>query len=428
MGQVTPRPRRVLAPVSSGGGSRTNGLIEGTGDEGRTSSVRFGAYLRRLREGYGYTLRKVEERAQAMGESLDNSQLSRFEKGKAFPSFDKLRALARIFNVSVQSFSDVLDLEEYESFRPAERDYDALLREGASLFAKGEHGRAFVTYERAFEIAEEEGTEEARAVERMSEARWRMAACLKALGKLGMTEHELREILKLRHKLGAFTRLRTLLQLSQVYRELGDFYLATVLSRECLELAAQEGDLLTQASLLNGLGNIQQDEGDLERGVEHYRRSLSILDRLPGNDDMRATVLTNLGGCLCEMRRFDEGTSLIRQALSIARERGFRRSGARALTRLAEAHLLRGEKDPAAQLLAESDAIASHPEQSYYDILFLNAYRRWEIARREGHGTREKISFGRLRHLRSLLERRFPEVDAFDRYVERTRRQHEHAS
>jgi transcriptional regulator with XRE-family HTH domain len=427
MGQVTPRPRRVLAPVSSGG-DRPSGLGEGMSEDGPISSVRFGAYLRRLREGYGYTLRKVEERAEAMGESLDNSQLSRFEKGKAFPSFDKLRALARIFNVSVQSFSDVLDLEEYEAFRPAENDYDTLLRDAAMLYAKGEHGRALVTYERAFEIAEDEGTDDPGSVERMSEARWRMAACLKALGKLGMTEHELREILKLRHKLGAFTRLRTLLQLSQVYRELGDFYLATVLSRECLELAAQEGDLLTQASLLNGLGNIHQDEGDLERGAEHYRRALSILDRLAGNDDMRATVLTNLGGCLSELRKFDEGTSLIRQALTIARERGYRRTAARALTRLAEAHLIRGEKDPASQLLAESDTIASQPEQSYYDILFLNAYRRWEIARREGHGTREKISFGRLRHLRSLLERRFPEVDAFDRYVEKTRRQHEHAS
>ena len=78
------------------------------------ATTRLGEYLRRLREGYGYTLRKVEERATAMGEAIDNSQLSRFEKGKALPSFDKLRALARVFNVPVQNFSDVLDLEEYQ--------------------------------------------------------------------------------------------------------------------------------------------------------------------------------------------------------------------------------------------------------------------------------------------------------------------------
>ena len=91
------------------------------------SSTRLGAYLRRLREGYGYTLRKVEERALAMGEAIDNSQLSRFEKGKAVPSFDKLRALGRVFNVPVQNFSDVLDLEEYRHLKPGSTDGRHLL-------------------------------------------------------------------------------------------------------------------------------------------------------------------------------------------------------------------------------------------------------------------------------------------------------------
>ena len=51
-------------------------------------------------------------------------------------------------------------------------------------------GRAFVAFERALELAVEEGG--ARGTERIPEARWRMAACLRSLGKLGMTEHELR--------------------------------------------------------------------------------------------------------------------------------------------------------------------------------------------------------------------------------------------
>jgi len=47
--------------------------------EGRPS-LRLGQHLKRLREGYGYTLRKVEEKALSLGEAIDNSQLSRFEK------------------------------------------------------------------------------------------------------------------------------------------------------------------------------------------------------------------------------------------------------------------------------------------------------------------------------------------------------------
>ena len=81
-------------------------------------SARLGSYLRKLRAGYGYSLRRVEERARAEGGEIDNSQLSRYEKGICYPSFDKLRVLASVFNVSIQSFSDIVDLEAYEDLKP----------------------------------------------------------------------------------------------------------------------------------------------------------------------------------------------------------------------------------------------------------------------------------------------------------------------
>ena len=181
-------------------------------------------------------MRKVEERAEALGEAIDNSQLSRFEKGKAVPSFDKLRALGRVFNVPVQNFSDVLDLEEYRNFKPESSDYNSLLVSGAELLDQGEYGRAFVTFERALEVAEEL-EDPVKANEMCAEVRWRMARSLKALGKLYMAERELRLILKSPGQLQSRTRMRTLLQLSFSYRELGDLYLASILAKECLDLA-----------------------------------------------------------------------------------------------------------------------------------------------------------------------------------------------
>lgn len=396
----------------------TRDILSGSSVE---SSTRLGDYLRRLREGYGYTLRKVEERAMAMGEAIDNSQLSRFEKGKAIPSFDKLRALARVFNVPVQNFSDVLDLEEYCYLKPTSDSYPDLLREGTELFARGEHGAAFMTYERALEMALEETDPELR-VERSAEARWRMATALRALGKLYMTERELREILKTRHKLSPRTRLRTLLQLSYLYRELGDLYLASVLAKESLELAEDEGDLLTKAGVLNTLGNMRHDEGDAEEALVAYGHALDVLKGLEGHLEMQASVMTNLGGCLVTLRRFEEGIATLRDAHARARRGGFRRIAALSLTRLAEASMRRGNYEQARESLNESDSLASKAGDIYTDILFLNAYHRWTMARDEGNGTREKIAFGRLRHLRSLLQRRFAEVEAFDRHVARIRR------
>ena len=383
--------------------------------------TRLGLYLRRLREGYGYTLRKVEERATAIGEAIDNSQLSRFEKGKAIPSFDKLRALARVFNVPVQNFSDVLDLEEYQHLRPEGGDYVALLKSGAELVERGEFGRAFVTYEKALEVAEAEVVDDERR-ERIAEARWRMAIALKKLGKLQMTERELREILKHRDELSARTRRRALLQLSFLYRELGDLYLASVLARESLQLARDEGDRSAQAGVLNSLGNIEFDENRFAEAEGAYREALDLLEEMGGYHQMKAMVLTNIGGCLAAMGRFDEGVSTLREAHCRAKEGGFRRVAALSLTRLAEAYEANHDHAQAREMLQESDALASRAEDAYHDILFLNAYHRWTMARNEGHGTREKIAFGRLRHLRSLLQRRFPEVDSFDRHIERTRR------
>ena len=97
------------------------------------------------------------------------------------------------------------------------------------------------------------------------------------------------------------------------------------------------------------------------------------------------------------------------RAYSRAVQRGYRRVAALAMNRLGRgsypARCVRGGGNEA---FAESDGLASRPEGSYHDILFQNAYRRWEMASQEGNGTRERIAFGRLRHLRSLIERTIP--------------------
>ncbi len=383
-------------------------------------SVRLGRYLRSLREGYGYTLRKVEEQAVALGEAIDNSQLSRFEKGKAVPSFEKLRALARVFNVPIQNFSDVLDLEQYQELKPTSTNYAELIASGADLFSQGEPGRAFVTYERAVEVAQEV-TDDGKSAEMVAEARWRMACALKALGKLFMTEKELREILKQRQQLTPRTRVRTLLQLCYLYREFGDLYLATVLAKECLELAREIEDRRTLAGVLNTLGNISHDEGQINEAAEFYREALDVVDGLEGHHEMKAMVMTNLGGCLVSADQTEAGVSMLHAAHAGARKGGFRRVASLALTRLAEAQIRLGNHAEARERLSESDALSSKAEGCFYDILFLNAFHRWQMVRGE-RNTAERIAFGRLRHLRSTLQRRFPEVDEFDRHVERIRR------
>jgi tetratricopeptide (TPR) repeat protein len=220
--------------------------------------------------------------------------------------------------------------------------------------------------------------------------------------------------------------MRALLHLSFVYRELSDLYLAQVLARECLDLAIAQADAAAQAASLNTLGNILETT-DLQKALAYYERAHESLKAAGDSPELELMVLTNLGGCLVRAHRFAEGMAKLSEAHAAARERGLRRIAALSATRMAEAHLQRGDRTKAARAFSESEALASAPDGLYHDILFLNAFHRWTMARMDGSGTREKIAFGRLRHLRSVLERRFPEVDEFDRWIAKNRRiDHEH--
>ena len=177
------------------------------------SKVKLGLYLKRLREGYGYTLRKVEEKAEKVGYPIDNSQISRFEQGRAIPSFEKLKILAQIFNISIQNFSDVMDLSQYELYKPESNNFQELLQEGEAEYKLGNFGHAYAIFEKAFEVAEAKKPSRKKEYD-IVEAKMRIATALKALGRLSLSEAELRSILRNGKGIPTKTRLRVLLQLS----------------------------------------------------------------------------------------------------------------------------------------------------------------------------------------------------------------------
>ena len=191
-------------------------------------SPRLGGYLKNLRVGYGYSLRKVEEKARVHGGEIDNSQLSRYEKGICYPSFDKLRTLARIFNVSIQTFSDVVDLEEYEKTQPVGDEPRELLREGNREFQLGDYGRAYAHYQKARMLLEEIEDRSDEDTEALAKARLASAIVLYRMGKISLSEYEIRQLLRLETDLDDGLVVRALLQLSNVHSTFGDFLLAVV--------------------------------------------------------------------------------------------------------------------------------------------------------------------------------------------------------
>jgi tetratricopeptide (TPR) repeat protein len=380
-------------------------------------SPRLGSYLKQLRSGYGYSLRRVEEKARDEGGEIDNSQLSRYEKGVCYPSFDKLRVLAGVFNVSIQSFSDVVDLEAFEDLKPESGAPDDLIRDGLSALGSGDSGLAFGLFERAVELLEDEaGSHE--NIERIAQARINLAAALARLGKITLAETELRRVLKAAPTLDPILQARALLALSNVHAEQEDVFLAEIEAERAYSLAQNRNDDVLAARAVHNLGFILAQNRNWLGAIARYREALDRYDQL-GVTLEPLRIRINIGTCYVALGKHREGIRILRDALQECENEGNIRLRARAWTNLGEAYHNIGNVTRARHCFRESEAICNTPDRQYSDLLFVNAWYEWQMAQADANPTRTRIAFGRLKSLRSTIEKKFPEVVEFDSFIER---------
>ena len=414
--------RGVNSIVSKGDGRMlkpTGGMaMEAQSESALKGSVRLGSYLRRLRVGYGYSLRRVEERAKAEGGEIDNSQLSRYEKGICYPSFDKLRVLANVFNVSVQAFSDVVDLEACEVLKSRDGAPVELVNEGNAALKAGDYRQAFAYYDFALDQlhADDDLDNNQQAV---TQTRINLAMALSRLGKLALAEQELRHALRSSGKLSPTLTARAFLMLANLHADQGDLLLAEVEADKALALARASELTLVAARALHTLGRVLDESKQPLAAIDRYREAGALYETC-GEQNEAIRVRINVGGCYVSLGKVKEGVRLLRAALADAHAAGLRHQESQAWSILGEAHFRSDETDQAQSCFRQSDALAGAPDK-YVDILFFNAFYEWKMATRQVNPTREKIAFGRLKALRSSLERRFLEVEAFDTFVERRR-------
>ena len=382
-------------------------------------STRLGSYLRRLRTGYGYSLRRVEERARAEGGEIDNSQLSRYEKGICYPSFDKLRILASVFNVSIQSFSDVVDLEGFEEFKPEAGEPEQLIEAGLKALKEGNNGQAFALFESSLEQLAD-APRDARRQHMVGRARVNQASALRRLGKLSLAEQELRQALRAPGQLCPTLHARALLALANIHGDLGDNFLSELEAERAHQLARDESLDRLAAMALHTLARVLYDQGRHTKAIERYREAAKLYVSCEElYESIRVRI--NIGACYVALGKSREGIRLLRTSLNEARAGHHRRLESFAWGNLGKAYFTLKDFKRARGCFRESDALAIYNNEKQPDLLFINAYHEWKMAGEEANPTREKIAFGRLKALRSNLERRLPEVEAFDDFVERGR-------
>lgn len=380
-------------------------------------SARLGNYLRRLRVGYGLSLRRVEDKAKSGGGEIDNSQLSRYERGRCYPSFDKLCLLANIFNVPIQNFSDLLDLERVETVQPPpEATYETMKEEAARESEQGNFARAYALYETALARLEE-GLEGPVDPDTLARARYNLARTLLRLGKISLAETELRLVLRRYREVSPATMSLVLLCLAATHDEKGDKYLALVEAEKCLSIARDIDNPEYQGYSLHCIARTHFAQGDYARAMESFREARGLLEGRASRHDL-TLMRINIGFCHAMVGKVDRGLRELKEALQASTKEGYRRCSAYALLYLGQVHLIKEDLKKARDYFEEAELMAHGGEERYIDILFKTAYHMWDMARTSGNQIQEKVYFGRLKFLRSQLDRQFIEVEKFDQFIE----------
>lgn len=106
-------------------------------------------------------------------------------------------------------------------------------------------------------------------------------------------------------------------RLGAVYYEQGDLDRATQVVERALSIRESLGDILGVARSSNNLGILKCHNGDWRSALEHYQRSLQILEKI-GNTEGVAIAHTNIGSICIDIGDWDEATANLEQGLTLA--------------------------------------------------------------------------------------------------------------
>jgi tetratricopeptide (TPR) repeat protein len=205
--------------------------------------------------------------------------------------------------------------------------------------------------------------------------------------------------------------------LADSHEDKGDRYLALLESEKALALARAAGNAEYEGYALHRIGRLHFLDGEYDKALEGFRGARALLETTAGKYDL-TLIRINIGFCQAMLGKVDRGVRELREALQVAGKEGFRRCSTYALLYLGQIHYAKQDLTKARDYFEEAELMAHGGEERFVDILFQTAYHLWEMAKSSGNQVQEKVYFGRLKFLRSQLDRHFLEVEKFDQFIE----------
>ncbi|MEJ5310945.1 MAG: adenylate/guanylate cyclase domain-containing protein [Anaerolineae bacterium] len=108
-------------------------------------------------------------------------------------------------------------------------------------------------------------------------------------------------------------------RLGAVYYEQGDLDRATQVVERALTIRESLGDILGVARSSNNLGILKCHNGEWHSALEHYQRGLQILEKI-GNTEGMAIAHTNIGSIYIDIGDWDKAAANLQQGLTLAQK------------------------------------------------------------------------------------------------------------
>jgi tetratricopeptide (TPR) repeat protein len=375
---------------------------------------RFGRYLRSIREQRKLSLDAVEEMSAGYPERITKSHLSRIENGQAIPTFPRMFALSQIYGVPVASLAEHFEVTLMQEMQPEglrEGEVAALREEALRLRRSGRYKEALQVYDALLqrgdggqEISATEWVELAlNRINCLSKLSRHLAAkeeCEMLLGRRDLSpehrEHALQLFIIACYRLGRLTVARMAMQLSHEER------------------AALDPEHELHASAASLEGNLMFSLSKFQEAFESFADSLERYERL-GRPFEACRQRLNLGAVLIKLGRPTEAKERLTEAQEAAREGGYERLQAIAISNLGLLSFEGGDLAAAEARFIQSNGIARPRE--YYGLVFQNCFYLWKIAAARGDDASRRVNERSLRTYVTRVHEPSPEIEEYRQYL-----------
>ena len=376
-------------------------------------TLRFGRYLRKLREEKKFSLDTVSELSTRYPEQLTKSHLSRIENGQALPNVPRLLSLSQVYGIPMSVLAERFEIE-FKSSGSSGKDEEptsvsSLVEAGRKLEREGLFLVALRLYDDA--ILSSLPTGEDRI-----QLRIRKIVCLAQSEHYRASKEECEDLLS--EKLTLIHQLEVIHLFATNCQRLRKYTVAmfAVDQAQTLIDGTEQNVDRNIAGLFSLKGELHHLLGNSIKSYENYSEA-SLWNEKLGNKVEFLKAQLGMATALNQNGKRKSARTKYLEVLKKTEEEGLLRISTIVLSNLAELAYLDNEFEKAEHYAMKSNRLARPME--FKTVLFRNSFYLWKIAQSLDDEKRSHSHLSALKKYFSQVDRDIDEVRLFATFLEK---------